>query len=70
MQVFINQITADAYKSVGLGPGAAAPEKDTSEDQERYLRYFVASYACYGGNKQCIDDAVKAIENINLNGDR
>ncbi|XP_034247409.1 aminopeptidase N-like [Thrips palmi] len=64
LKAFIQQITADAYDAVGLGASATTPTADTSKDEERYLRFLVASYACYAGNKKCVADAIQAVGDL------
>ncbi|XP_034247408.1 aminopeptidase N-like [Thrips palmi] len=63
LKAFIQQITADAYDALGFG-SSSPPVVYTNEDEERYLRYLVASHACYADGKKCVEDAVKAVTSV------
>ncbi|KAK3929336.1 Aminopeptidase N [Frankliniella fusca] len=59
LKAFIKDITADAFDTVGFTvPETWESFKDYSKDEERYLRYYVASYACMAGNSKCTAAAV------------
>ncbi|KAE8738138.1 hypothetical protein FOCC_FOCC016380 [Frankliniella occidentalis] len=62
LKAFIKDITADAYSAVGFSvPDTWQSFKDFSKDDERFLRYYLASYACDAGNELCAEAAVKAL---------
>ncbi|KAJ1527504.1 hypothetical protein ONE63_007476 [Megalurothrips usitatus] len=51
----VKSMTGPAYDEVGYVPG------NDDDHEAAYLRYYVASYACYAGNAKCLSSAASAL---------
>lgn len=56
LQAFIKDLTTEAFGELGFSPNKSVAESylDTDKDEERFVRYYVSSHACYAGDARCL----------------